>query len=204
MSPAQPVSLGGKGTFGHPSPPPLHPRPAPVTATHLRWRVEGWNLEERLGRWEVVSGSEPGGSVATYIGFCSGYFGRWRSPGFPAPSPSGVRYSPTTVLGVYITFTLPGPLQPGLLITPSPCLPPAPKTEAQPGLSSSTKSSMNTLDASNISRLQNPQGKEESIQAEGWNRNCLPCMGLVRFLFLPNLLSPALQYRPVSLFLLHE
>lgn len=105
--------------------------------------------------------------MATYIGFRSGYFERWRSPLFLAPSPSGVRYFPATVLGVYITFTLPGPLKPGLLITPSPCLPPAPKTEAQAGFSSSTKSSMNTLDASNITRLQNPTRKEREHSSRG-------------------------------------
>lgn len=105
--------------------------------------------------------------MATYIGFRSGYFGRWRSPLFPAPSPSGVRYFPTTVLGVCITFTLPGPLEPGLLITPSPCLPPAPKTEAQAGLSSSMKSSMNTLDASNIARLQNSTRKGRQHSSRG-------------------------------------
>lgn len=58
--------------------------------------------------------------MATYIGFCSGYFGRWRSPQALAPSPSGVRYSSTVVLGVYITFGLPGPIKRGLLITLAP------------------------------------------------------------------------------------
>lgn len=97
--------------------------------------------------------------MVTYISFCSGYFGRWRYPRPPTPSPSGVRYFPATVLGICITFTLPGPVKPGLLITPGPCLPPAPKTEAQAGLSSSTKPSVTTLDGRTVSILQNPARK---------------------------------------------
>ena len=104
--------------------------------------------------------------MATYIGFWSGYFGRWRCPQPSAPSPSGVRYFPTTVLGVCITFTLPGSIKPGLLITLGPCLPPAPTIEAWAGLASSVKTSATTLDGSPVSALQNPAGKEEKKWAD--------------------------------------
>lgn len=126
--------------------------------------MEGWNCTEGPGRWEVLQGSEPGNGMATYIGFCSSYFGRWHYPRPPAPSPSGVRYFPATVLGICITFTLPGPIKPGLLITPGPWLPPAPKIEAQAGLSSSVKPSVTTLDGSTVSILQNParKGREQA------------------------------------------
>lgn len=52
----------------------------------------------------------------------------------PAPTPQAlprlVSGNPTMVLGVCITFTLPGPIKPGLFITLGSCLPSAPKIEA--------------------------------------------------------------------------
>lgn len=116
---------GERGRVAVPSswPPPccIPPSPAtPVAATHLGWQWRAATCAEGLVQWEVPSGSEPSGRTATYISFCSGYFGTWYSPLPPAPSPSGVGYSPAMVLGVCITFALPGPLEPGLLITLGP------------------------------------------------------------------------------------
>lgn len=169
--------------LGIPSPSPcvtvpsswLPPHCLPASSSSLcschspRVGVEGWNCTGRLGWWEVLLGSEPGGGTATYIGFCSGYFGRWRSPRPAAPSSSGVRYSPTMVLGVCITFARPGPIKPGLLITLGPCPPPAPKAEAQAGLFSSAKTSMTSLDGSDVSVLQNParKGREKASRRMG-------------------------------------
>lgn len=166
--PPRAMSLG-EGTCGCPLPAGLLPSAClhPPPATHLRWRWRAGPCTERLGRWEVPSGSEPGGGMATYIGHCSGYFGRWCSPLPPAPSPSGVRYFPTLVLGVCITFTLPRPIEPGLLITLGPRLPPAPKIEAQAGLSSSTKPSKTPFDGSNVSSLQNPTRKGREKASSG-------------------------------------
>lgn len=169
-----PCVTGGRGNVAVPSS-WLPPHCLPASSSSLRSchsprvGVEGWNCTGRLGWWEVLLGSEPGGGTATYIGFCSGYFGRWRSPRPAAPSPSGVRYSPTMVLGVCITFARPGPIKPGLLITLGPCPPPAPKAEAQAGLFSSAKTSMTSLDGSDVSVLQNParKGREKASRRMG-------------------------------------
>lgn len=59
-----------------------------------------------------------------------------------------------------------------------PCLPPAPKVEAQARISSSTKPSVTTLEGSSISFLQNSARKGKASAKES-NRNCLPYSGRV-------------------------
>lgn len=134
-------------------------------------------------------GSEPGGGIATYIGFCSGYFGRCCSPQPSAPSPPGVRYFSAAVLGVCITFSLPGPIKP--INNLGPCLP----AEAQARLSSSMKPSMTTSDGSNASVLQNPAREGRGRRAKGWNGDCLPCMGWAGLLYTCQL-TAASPFRP--------
>lgn len=58
-----------------------------------------------------------------------------------------------------------------------PCLPSAPKAEAQARLSSSGKPSMTTFDGSNVSVLHKPAREGRGRRAKGWNWDCLPRPG---------------------------